>query len=87
MADVRPIIIKLTVTPEIAGNIENLRVRLGAADMSQVISYALAAIDTIVGALEQGGQVIIRDAQGQEREIILRSPPQPMWVPPEWEKE
>jgi hypothetical protein len=51
--------------------LETLREKTEAASLTQVIQRALAVYDLVMSEKFKGSTVIIRDAEGKDRELIL----------------
>jgi hypothetical protein len=51
--------------------LETLKEKTEAASLTQVIQRALAVYDLVITEKFRGSTVIIRDAEGKDRELIL----------------
>jgi hypothetical protein len=63
--------LNLDFSEVVKAQIEDIRDRTDAASMSEVLRRALSLYDAVLAAQGQGSAVIIRDAEGVERHILL----------------
>ena len=63
--------LNLEVHPKILGRIDAIRDQTLADSRSQVIRRALAVYDLLITQQNDGNSVIVRQKNGQEREVLL----------------
>jgi len=63
--------LNLKVAPQIRTRMEELRDETGAYNLGEVVSKALALYDYVCGQKQNGAKILIEDADGALRELVV----------------
>jgi cell division protein ZapA (FtsZ GTPase activity inhibitor) len=64
--------LNMQITDDVDDRLQRLRARNGSITTTEVFRRALAVYEKLLDTVEAGGEVVLKDADGRERVLVVK---------------